>query len=61
MSFVKDDDALFAQLGRDVLGDFRIKQVVEGEDDHVEVRQLRLGQQLRRKKWLALTILLTVK
>jgi hypothetical protein len=41
--FVENDDALFAELGRDILGDFRIEEVVEREDDNVEVWQLSVG------------------
>lgn len=43
MCLVENDYALFAELGRDILGDFRIKQVVEGENDNVEVWQLSVG------------------
>jgi hypothetical protein len=46
---VENDDALFAELGRDILGDFWIEEVVEGEDDNVEVWQLSVGLALRRQ------------
>jgi hypothetical protein len=49
VGFIEDDDAFLAELGRDVLGDFRIEEVVEGEDDNVEVWQLSVGLALRRQ------------
>lgn len=42
---VKDDDTLFGQLSRDILCDFRVEQIVKGENDDVEVWHLSEDQQ----------------
>lgn len=39
---VEDDDGILAHLLRDLLGDFRVEEVVEGVDDDADLSELRV-------------------
>ena len=42
MRLVEDDDGILAHLLRDLLGDFRVEEVVEGVDDDADLSELRV-------------------